>query len=89
MEETLPAAPTGPAGFARISMPSVVALPDQCDRVWSGLRSPTRKVVLNADGTPWLFFDLDEDPFELRNLVTVPSRQAELAALRQTVTTPP
>lgn len=84
-----PAAPAGPAGYARISMPSVVALPEQCDRVWSGLRSPTRKVVLNADGTPWLFFDLDEDPFELRNLVTVPSRRAELAALREAVTTPP
>jgi arylsulfatase A-like enzyme len=81
--------PAGPAGHARISMPSVVALPDQCDRVWSGLRSPSRKVVLNADGTPWLFFDLDEDPFELRNLVAVPSRRAELASLREAATTPP
>ena len=37
-----------------ISMPSVVALPWQCDRVWSGWRSRTRKEVFSADGRPWL-----------------------------------
>lgn len=54
---------------AEISMPSVVALPWQCDRVWSGWRSVTRKEIFNADGTPWLAFDLKEDPGEMRNWV--------------------
>ncbi|MFA6960706.1 MAG: sulfatase-like hydrolase/transferase [Opitutaceae bacterium] len=53
---------------AEISMPSVVALPHQCDRVWRGWRSPVRKEVFNADGSPWLAFDLADDPGELRNL---------------------
>lgn len=54
---------------APISMPSVVALPDQCDRVWRGERSPTRKRIFGADGGPWLEFDLATDPGEGRNLV--------------------
>jgi len=54
---------------AEISMPSVVALPQQCDRVWRGWRSPSRKKIFNADGSPWLAFDLANDPGELSNLV--------------------
>ena len=54
---------------AEISMPSVVSLPHQCDRVWSGWRSPTRKEVFNPDGSPWLAFDLTSDPGELRSWV--------------------
>src|SRR6185295_5902355 len=54
--------------YAKISMPSVVALPHQCDRVWRGVRTKTRQLVLNADGSPWLFFDLADDPLELNNL---------------------
>lgn len=54
---------------AEISMPSVVRLPHQCDRVWHGWRSPERKFVFNADGTPWLEFDLRSDPLEQQNLV--------------------
>ncbi len=50
---------------ATISMPSVVALPDQCDRVWSGVRAPGWKMVLTADGRPWLSVDLERDPHEL------------------------
>ncbi len=57
-----------PRRTAEISMPSVVRLPHQCDRVWHGWRSPERKFVFNADGTPWLEFDLRADPFEQRNL---------------------
>jgi arylsulfatase A-like enzyme len=72
-----------PVGAGRsISMPSVVALPDQCDRVWRGWRTPARKLVLNADGTPWLFFDLERDPGETTNLVSDQARAAEIAALR-------
>lgn len=55
---------------AAISMPSIVALPHQCDRVWHGWRSSTRKDVFNADGSPWLAFDLANDPEELRNQAT-------------------
>jgi arylsulfatase A-like enzyme len=54
---------------AEISMPSVVALPHQCDRVWRGWRSPDRKEIFNGDGSPWLAFDLQLDPSEERNLV--------------------
>jgi arylsulfatase A-like enzyme len=74
---------------ARISMPSVVNLPHQCDRVWRGVRTRTRKLVLNSthstgsgqDGSPWLFFDLENDPLELSNLAGDPARAAEIAAL--------
>ena len=66
-------------------MPSVVALPHQCDRAWRGIRTSTRKLVLNADGTPWLFFDLERDPHELNNLVSDPVRASEMAALRAQV----
>jgi hypothetical protein len=63
-------------------MPSVVTLPDQCDRVWDGLRSVDRKLILNADGSPWLFFDLAGDPLEMRNLAGDPGRAREIAGLR-------
>ena len=65
----------------RISMPSVVPLPHQCDRAWRGWRTPARKLVVNADGTPWLFFQLDRDPGERRNLAGEPAHAAEIAAL--------
>lgn len=66
---------------ATLGMPSVVTLPHQCDRTWQSLRSATRKLVLNADGTPWLFFDLAQDPLEQTNLVDDPARATELRAL--------
>lgn len=68
-----------------ISMPSVVELPLQCDRVWRGVRSATRKLVLNEDGSPWLFFDLEQDPGELENLAGDPARRDEIEALRREV----
>ena len=52
---------------ATISMPAVVALPHQCDRVWSGVRSAAWKRIFNADGSPWLEFDLENDPMESTN----------------------
>jgi arylsulfatase A-like enzyme len=42
-----------PQERAEISMPCVVALPHQCDRVWRGWRSATGKGVCNADGSEW------------------------------------
>lgn len=78
-----PGAAQAPSGGAvRISMPSVVGLPDQCDRVWSGVRTASRKLVLGADGSPWLYFDLERDPLEASNLAGDPSRAGEVEALR-------
>jgi arylsulfatase A-like enzyme len=70
---------------ARISMPSVVALPHQCDRVWQGIRTKTRKLVWSPEeaGPPWLFFDLERDPCEMENLATDPARAGEIASLRE------
>jgi arylsulfatase A-like enzyme len=62
-------------------MPSVAPFPLQGDRVWRGVRTATRKLVLNADGTPWLFFDLDADPLEMCNLAADPKRGREMAEL--------
>jgi arylsulfatase A-like enzyme len=67
--------------YSSISMPSVVALPHQCDRVWRGIRTPDRKLILNESGEPWLFFDLNRDPFEMNNLVNDASRAVEISEL--------
>jgi len=75
-------------GFSRISMPSVVSLPDQCDRAWTGIRSGTRKLVLDGLGAPWLFFDLEGDPLELRNLAGDRSRAGEIAGLGRVIRQP-
>lgn len=42
-----------PRDRAEISMPSVVRLPDQCDRAWRGWRSATEKRVFFEDGSEW------------------------------------
>jgi arylsulfatase A-like enzyme len=68
-----------------ISMPSVVALRYQCDRAWRGVRTPARKLVLNSDGTPWLFFDLERDPLESTNRVADPLCEEEIRQLRETL----
>ncbi len=70
--------------FARISMPSVVQLPFQCDRQWRGIRTPSDKLILGEDGVPWLYYDLKKDPFEMTNRVLesdVAGRIRELASL--------
>lgn len=71
---------------ARISMPSVVALPDQCDRVWRGWRTARWKLILNADGSPWLAYDLERDPYEQENLAGHPGQAAEIARWRAQIT---
>ncbi|HVU32423.1 MAG TPA: sulfatase-like hydrolase/transferase [Opitutaceae bacterium] len=68
-----------------ISMPSVVALPQQCDRVWRGIRTAGRKLILIPGPTgswlPWLFFDLQKDPLEQSNLADDPACAREIDAL--------
>ncbi len=73
--------PPASGTHALISMPSVVPFPQQCDRVWRGVRTPQRKLVVNADGSPWLFFDLEKDPGEQNNLMGNLESRAEIAAL--------
>jgi arylsulfatase A-like enzyme len=63
-------------------MPSVVRLPHQCDRTWTALRTRETKLVLNADASPWLLFDLRKDPGELNNLVGTPGQEARVATLQ-------
>ncbi len=75
----------GGAEAARISMPSVVKLPLQCERVWKGLRSARRKIILGKDGRPWLFFDLERDPLEMKNLVGDLGHVREVAEWRDRV----
>ncbi len=71
---------------AAISMPSATAIPLQCPHAWRGFRSARHKLVLKpaADGSeqPWLYFDLESDPRELRNLADDPARAREIAELR-------
>jgi arylsulfatase A-like enzyme len=69
--------------FQRISMPSVVRLPHQCDRAWRGVRTRTRKLVVNENGTPWLWFDLERDPDELHNQAGARRPAAGMADLRR------
>jgi arylsulfatase A-like enzyme len=77
------AAPAAERLVQRCSMPSVVKLPLQCDREWTAYRTGMRKLVLNADGSPWLYFDLEQDPLETRNLAGHPEWQAEMAEFRR------
>jgi arylsulfatase A-like enzyme len=77
--------PPASGAHAFISMPSVVPFPHQCDRVWRGVRTPQRKLVLNADGSPWRFFDLEKDPGEQNDLSGNPAFRGEIAALTELV----
>ena len=40
--------------------------------------SNTRYLVMSTAAKPWQFFDLQEDPFELNNLVDVPAWRKEI-----------
>ena len=67
---------------ALISMPVASGIALQCDRAWRGLRTSKHKFVLNTDDSPWLYFDLERDPFELTNLVGEVGRVEEIERLR-------
>jgi arylsulfatase A-like enzyme len=66
---------------ALISMPSATEIALQCPEAWRGFRSAKHKLVLKADGTPWLYFDLEKDPLEMKNLAGDPARSGEIAEL--------
>jgi len=72
---------------ALISMPAATDLPRQCPHAWRGFRSARHKLVLRAgpDGReePWLYFNLEADPWELRNLVDDPASADELREARR------
>lgn len=70
---------------AEISMPSPTALPQQCPQAWRGFRSPQHKLILNAAGEPWLYFDLERDPLEQQNLVAESTQRESIARLRALV----
>ncbi len=82
------------AAAQQISMPSIVALPNQCDRLWRGVRTRTRKLIL-ADSGPapdtrvWLYYDLERDPGEHTNLATDPGRRREIEGLQPLIQVPP
>lgn len=76
---------------ALISMPVATEIPLQCPVAWRGFRSAQHKLILKADEPegpaggsgqglrPWLYFDLERDPMELKNLAEDPARAAEIA----------
>lgn len=66
---------------AVISMPSATEIPLQCPVAWRGFRSAKHKLVLNADGSPWMYFDLEYDPLEMKNLADDPARSREIEEL--------
>lgn len=67
---------------ALISMPEATEIARQCPHAWRGFRSAKHKLVLRreADGqeVPWLFFDLERDPLEMKNLAEEPARLGEM-----------
>ena len=70
---------------ALISMPSATEIALQCPVAWRGFRSAKHKLVLNADGSPWLFYDLEKDPLEMKNLAADPARSGEIQELKMLI----
>ncbi len=68
---------------APISMPAATEIAQQCPVAWRGFRSAKHKLILNADGTPWLYFDLERDPLEMKNLAGDPARRGEIEEMRR------
>lgn len=71
---------------ALISMPAATEIALQCPVAWRGFRSAKHKLILQADPStgsgqaakPWLYFDLERDPLELRNLAEDPAKRDEI-----------
>ncbi|HYC72114.1 MAG TPA: sulfatase-like hydrolase/transferase [Opitutaceae bacterium] len=72
---------------APISMPAGTDIPLQCPHAWRGFRTPRHKLVVRTEPggaeRPWLYFDLESDPFELRNLVGEPARSNEIEEFKR------
>lgn len=68
---------------ALISMPAATEIALQCPVAWRGFRSAQHKLVLNEDGTPWMYFDLEKDPLEMKNLAEDPARSGEIEEFRK------
>jgi arylsulfatase A-like enzyme len=80
---------------AAISMPAATEIPLQCPHAWRGFRSAKHKLVLKpgTDGPHstgseqgeelWLYFDLEHDPLEMKNLAGDAARLGEIAELRR------
>src|SRR6478736_1933211 len=66
---------------ALISMPAATQIALQCPAAWRGFRSTRHKLVLRTDDTPWLYFDLERDPLEMKNLAADPAYAGEIAEL--------
>ncbi len=70
---------------ALISMPAASEIPHQCPVAWRGFRTAKHKLVLNEEGSPWMYFDLEQDPLEMKNLVDDPTRAGEIRELMKLV----
>jgi hypothetical protein len=80
---------------ALISMPTATEIALQCPVAWRGFRSAKHKLVLKKESDPspstgsgqtetvWLYFDLEKDPLEMKNLAGDPARSGEIEALRK------
>ncbi len=55
----------GPSSVV-ISMPSVPPFPPNCPRAWSGVRTDRYLAIWNEDRTPWLAYDLKNDPCQMQ-----------------------
>ena len=56
------------------------------DKRWRGIRGPRHKYTVLGDMTgalPWQLFDLEADPFELRNLLAEPGHEPVAAAMHR------
>lgn len=57
------------------------------DRYWRGFRTERYKYTVLGDasegGTPWQFFDLDNDPYEMNNLIDTPDAHDEIIRMHQ------